>query len=327
MNIRHMQYMAAIAEEGSLSRAARRLGVSQPALSNWLSDLEGEFATPLFIRSGRRLTLTPAGKIYLDGCRRMIQLNSQMVRALSASAKGLKESILLGGSPIRGARTFACIFTDFRKEYPDVDLDFISGKNSELREALLKETITLSLYGATETSLPDLEYIKITDEELVLMLPPGHPLSYDASRVTPESDLPVIRLEEISGTPLLISKSETSYYSTVVRLLEAAGLASSVVFRSNIVPLLYDMVRNGGGAALIPRPYFSPEDSISIYSFRPKLITYQGIAMKRGHRLTDAERYLIQLTMKNWGAPVYLRNYASYYMQKKMEQEDSQLWT
>ena len=49
--------------------------------------------------------------------------------------------------------------------------------------------------------------------------------------------------------------------------------------------------------------------------------------MKRGHRLTDAERYLIQLTMKNWGAPVYLRNYASYYMQKKMEQEDSQLWT
>ena len=118
MNIRHMQYMAAIAEEGSLSRAARRLGVSQPALSNWLSDLEGEFATPLFIRSGRRLTLTPAGKIYLDGCRRMIQLNSQMVRALSASAKGLKESILLGGSPIRGARTFACIFTDFRKEYP-----------------------------------------------------------------------------------------------------------------------------------------------------------------------------------------------------------------
>ena len=327
MNIRHMQYMAAIAEEGSLSRAARRLGVSQPALSNWLSDLEGEFATPLFIRSARRLTLTPAGKIYLDGCRRMIQLNSQMVRALSASAKGLKESILLGGSPIRGARTFACIFTDFRKEYPDVDLDFISGKNSELREALLKETITLSLYGATETSLPDLEYIKITDEELVLMLPPGHPLSYDASRVTPESDLPVIRLEEISGTPLLISKSETSYYSTVVRLLEAAGLASSVVFRSNIVPLLYDMVRNGCGAALIPRAYFSPEDSISIYSFRPKLITYQGIAMKRGHRLTDAERYLIQLTMKNWGAPVYLRNYASYYMQKKMEQEDSQLWT
>ena len=326
MNIRHMQYMAAIADEGSLSRAARRLGVSQPALTNWLSDLEQELKTPLFIRSGRHLTLTPAGRIYLDGCRRIIQLKNQMLRALSASKKGLKESIILGGSPIRGARTFACIFTDFRNKYPEVDLDFVSGHNNELKDALLKETITLSLYGSTEISLPDLEFIKIADEELVLMLPPGHPLSYDASRVTPETDLPVIRLEQLTGTPLLVSKSETSYYSTIMRLLGAAGLTSSIIFRSNVVPLLYDMVRNGCGAALIPRAYFSPADSISIYSSRPKLIAYQGIAMKQGHRLTDAEQYLICLTMKNWGAPVYLRNYASYYMQKKMEQEETKLW-
>ncbi|HIZ79497.1 MAG TPA: LysR family transcriptional regulator [Candidatus Lachnoclostridium stercorigallinarum] len=327
MNIRHMQYMDAIAEEGSLSRAARRLGVSQPALSNWLADLEKELQTSLFIRSGRRLILTPAGNIYLDGCRRMIQLKTQMTRALSASARGLKESIILGGSPIRGARTFACIFSDFRRKYPDVDLDFISGRNNELKEALLNETVTLSLFGATEASLPDLEFIKIADEELVLMLPPGHPFSYDSSEVTPESDLPSIELRKLAGTPMLISKSETSYYPIVMRLLEEAGLASSIIFRSNVIPLLYDMVRNGCGAALIPRAYFSPKDSISVYSFRPKLIAYQGIAFKQGHRLTDAEQHLIHLTMKNWGAPVYLRNYASYYIQKKMKQEDMELWT
>lgn len=326
MNFRRMQYLAAIADEGSLNQAARRLKISQPALSSWLTSLEEELGTSLVIRSRKRALLTPAGKIYLNGCRRILQLNSQMIRALSASAEGQAETIVMGGSPIRGARTFACIFTEFHHRFPHVDLDFLSGRNSELHEALLNGSVTMSLYGATETDLADLEFIKIADEELVLMLPPSHALSYDASRITPESDLPVIRLEQLGETPLLISKSETSHYSTVIHLLKKAGLEENILFRSNVIPLLYDMVRNGCGAALIPRAYFSPDDSISIFSFRPKLIAYQGIAMKKGHRLTEAERFLIQLTMKHWGAPVYLRNYASYYMDKKMEQEDTDLW-
>ncbi len=327
MNTRQMQYMAAIAEEGSLNRAAARLSVSQPALSSWLAALEDELGTPLVIRSKKQAVLTPAGKIYLNGCRRVLQLKSQMTHAMAISAGGGTEAIVMGGSPIRGARTFACVFQDFRRRFPEVDLDFISGRNNELRRSLLDGSVTLSLYGATETSLPDLEFIKIADEELVLMLPPGHPLSYDASAITPESELPAIQLEKLRDTPLLISKSETSHYSTVMHLLKKAGLENNIAFRSNILPLLYDMVRNGCGATLIPRAYFSPGDSISVYSFRPKLIAYQGIALKQGHRLTEAERYLIQLTMKHWGAPVYLRNYASYYMEKNMEQEETGLWT
>ncbi len=326
MNFRRLQYLSAVAEEGSLNRAAKRLEISQPALSSWLSSLEEELGTSLVIRSQKRAVLTPAGKIYLNGCRRILQLSSQMNHALSSSGEDRAETIVMGGSPIRGARAFACIFSEFHSQFPHVDLDFISGRNNELRQALLDGSVTMSLYGATETSLSDLEFIKIADEELVLMLPSSHPLSYDASHITPESDLPVIRLEQLNDTPLLISKSETSHYSTVIRLLKEAGLEGNILFRSNIIPLLYDMVRNGCGAALIPRAYFSPNDSISVYSFQPKLIAYQGIAMKLGHRLTEAERCLIQLTMKHWGAPVYLRNYASYYMERKMEQEEPNLW-
>lgn len=327
MNIRHQLYMIAIAEEGSLNRAARRLGVTQPALSNWLHSLEEELGTPLVIRTRRQLVLTPAGQIYLNGCRRIVHIRNQAFQVIHAPDNHAHKPIIIGGSPIRGARAFACIFADFHKAYPEINLDFHSGRNSELKQNLMDETITMSFFGATDTRLEDLDFIKIANEELVLMLPPGHPLSYDTSGMEREARLPVLQLDRLKDTPLLISKSETSHYSTVMHLLRDANLETNIIFRSNIIPLLYDMVLNGCGASLIPRAYFSPGSPVCAYSLYPGLIAYQGIALKMGHRITEPERFLIHLTMKHWGAPVYLREYAAYYMEQNMEQEEPAAWT
>lgn len=317
MYLKDQKYMAALAGEGSLTKAAQRLQISQPALSKWLGDLEQKLGMTLVIRTRKELIFTEAGQIYLDGCRACLETALEIRRDLDALSRNAKQSIILGGSPIRGAQAFAKIYSDFRRRYPDTGLEFVSDKNPVLKKMLSDGQITMSLLGAMETSLPNLEYLKFMDEELLLMLPKGHPLSYDYRALPPNRPYPVIDLAMLAGTPILSSASETSYGDMVLALYRNAGLESNIIFRSNVVPLLYEMVLNGVGAAMLPDSYYNPDDGISVYSLSPRIIVYQGIGLRRGHPLSDAEEYLIHLVMNNWGSPYYMHQYADYYLEQR----------
>ena len=168
-----------------------------------------------------------------------------------------------------------------------------------------------------ETSLPGLEYLKFMDEELLLMLPKGHPLSYDYKELPPGRPYPVIDLASLGDTPILGSAPETSYGNMVLSFYRNAGLEPNIIFRSNVVPLLYEMVLNGVGAAMIPDSYYNPDDGISVYSLSPRIIVYQGIGLQSGYPLSEAEEYLIHLVMNNWGSPYYMHQYADYYLEQR----------
>ena len=317
MLLKDQLYMTVLANENSLTRAAAKLNISQPALSKWLSHLEAELGTPLVIRSRQGLIFTESGQIYLDGCRECMEVARNVRDELDALSHKSVQTIILGGSPIRGAQDFAKIFTDFREHYPGVELQFIGEKNFQLKELLLNGEITMSLLGSPSPGLPELEYLKFMDEELLLLLPPGHPRSYDPASLPLGKPYPVMDLSTLTGTPFLANLPETSYSEMVLELLRNAGLENNIIFRSNIVPLLYEMVLNGVGAALIPDAYYNPADGICAYSISPQITAHQGIGIRRGHPLSKAEEYLIHLLMNNWGSPYYMHQYADYYMAER----------
>lgn len=317
MNLKDQQYMTALFHEGSFTKAARRLNISQPALSKWLFDLEQEIGQLLVIRSKNGVFLTEAGQIYLDGCRACLEAVFDMRKELEALSQKPRQRIILGGSPIRGAQAFAKIFIDFHNQYPEVDLQFISEKNPVLKKMLSEGELTMSLLGAMVTSMPNLEYLKFMDEELLIMVPKDHPLSYDYNSLEPNKPYPSLDLRKLSDTPLLANRTETSYGDMVLNLYRSAGLESNIIFRSNVVPLLYEMVLNGAGAAMIPDSYYNPKDGISVYSLSPRIIVYQGIGIRSGYLLSEAEEYLIHLLMNNWGSPYYMHQYADYYLEQR----------
>lgn len=317
MNLKDQKYMTALAGEGSLTKAAKRLNLSQPALSKWLCDLEQELGMALAIRSKKGVIFTEAGQIYLAGCRECLEAALEIKRKLDALSHKTKQSIILGGSPIRGAQAFAKIYSDFRRQYPDIDLQFKSDKNPILKKMLSDGEITMSLLGAMETSLPNLEYLKFMDEELLLMVPKDHPLSYDYKELPPNQPYPLIDLASLADTPILATASDTSYGDMVLTFYRNAGLESNIIFRSNVIPLLYEMVLNGVGAAMIPDSYYNPGDGISVYSLSPRIIVYQGIGLRSGYPLSAAEEYLIHLVMNNWGSPYYMHQYADYYLEQR----------
>lgn len=317
MYLKDQQYMTALFLEGSLTKAAKHLHISQPALSKWLTELEMQIGQTLAVRSKNGIVFTEAGQIYLKGCQECLAAASEIRRGLDELSQKPSRQIILGGSPIRGAQAFAKIFLEFRNRYPDIELQFHSGKNTELKKMLTEGALTMSLLGAMETTMPGLEYLKFMDEELLIMLPKNHPLSYDVKQLPPNTPYPVLDLQQLKETPILANHQETSYGSSVMKLYQKAGLEANIIFRSNIVPLLYEMVLNGVGAAMIPDSYYNPADGISVYSLSPRILVYQGIGIRSGYPLSAAEEYLIHLLMNNWGSPYYMHQYADYYLDQR----------
>ncbi len=318
MNLRDQRYMTALSTEGSFVSAARKLGISQPALSRWLHGLEQSLGTPLVLRSQKQLVLTESGQIYADGCRQCLALYGEMRQKLEEqrSPSLTQRKIMLGGSVVRGSKTFAQFYVDFKKRYPDIHLDIILDTNVVLHKLLLDGTISIAMLGATATSMDDLEYMKFMDEELLLFVPPGHKLSYDGNDRDP-GDYPTIDLQELQDTPFMVQEKETSYSELLYKLLDRNDLTPNIIFRSNMLPLLYDMVCNGAGAAILPEAYYRPEDHISVYRIQPRIIVYQGIGVRKGYPLSEPEEYVIHRIMDSWGSPYYMHRYAEYYLEQR----------
>ena len=103
VDVRDLEYIIAIAQEGSLSGAGRRLGVSQPTLSAFLAGLERQLGADLFVRDHKRMLPTPAGRICLDAARRIVNVKEQTYQTIHRLTHEPEETIVIGATPLRGS--------------------------------------------------------------------------------------------------------------------------------------------------------------------------------------------------------------------------------
>ena len=294
------QYMLALSEEGSITRASKKLHISQPALSNWLNSLESELGTQLVIRSKKQLIFTPAGKIYLDGCRRMLQIKQRTYNQIWGMSGQEKESITISGTPNGGARIFAAIFSSFREKYPSVSLSFLEGYNAQTLNHVAEGRADIGICSTLDLDSDVYEFRSVLEREMVLYLPSSHPLSYDASKLRIDAEFPTIKLSALSSMDFMMPSEEMSYYEGLQQLFQRSGFQPKILFKSGNVGVLYNMVKSGNGAAILPRSLFSPLDPVSPFSLKPKFFVYSTVIYKKGKVLSPAQEYLIELMSGNF---------------------------
>ena len=175
MQIKNMSYLIALAEEGTLSGAGKRLGISQPTLSVFLSGLEQELGMDLFLRDKKKLILTPAGRIYLEAAKRILATQErtlQSIRQLSATAP---IELLIGVTPLRGSEIASKVFSQFSSRYPSIRVSLRDGYMRELRQMVLEGVLSFSLGTCFDTESADFDYITLFREEIVVAVPAACP--------------------------------------------------------------------------------------------------------------------------------------------------------
>jgi DNA-binding transcriptional LysR family regulator len=178
MELRHLRYFVAVAEEGHVTRAAERLGIQQPPLSQQIQALERELETQLFRRKPRGVELTPAGLALLDEARAILARADEAVAAVKRTARGEAGRIGIGFTSSASFHPFLPrAIRAFRETHPLVALALEESGTTELVDALRARSLDIAFVRSPVGESDDLFVRPLLEEAMVAALPSGHALS------------------------------------------------------------------------------------------------------------------------------------------------------
>ena len=270
--------------EGSFSAAAAALGVSQPSLSQQVQRMENELGMPLFLRQGRGIVPTEAGKILLRCGRRIRDLEENAGFALDA-LRGEGTPLVIGTTPYRALTVLPEAVRRFREEAPATPLHLEEMTASELLEACRSDRVEIAF-----TALPQaggevygqFDCIPLLEERLVLAVPDGLPFS--GTGLADGGELPYAALGE---GQLLRRKFE--------HLCAAAGFLPEIPFTCTDVQTLARMVQGGSFAAVLPEGILHDGEGVRLFSLPVDEDSSRqiGVLTRKGRgRSPAAERFL-----------------------------------
>jgi DNA-binding transcriptional LysR family regulator len=178
MELRHLRYFVAVAEEGHITRAAERLGMQQPPLSQQIKAIEGELGVQLFRRKPRGVELTDAGRALLGDARDILGRLDRALETTRRTARGEEGRISVGVSLTSTFHPFVPqVIRAFRDAYPHVFLNLQEGRNADLIQQLQGERIDVAFVRLPPASPEGLVVVTLLEEPMVLALPSAHPLA------------------------------------------------------------------------------------------------------------------------------------------------------
>jgi LysR family cyn operon transcriptional activator len=177
LEIRHLRYFLAVAEAGSFSRAADRLGISQPSVSQQMRDLEAGLKVSLFQRRGRRILLTSTGLIFQEHARAVLRQLEHFLQELSSEPGQLRGTLRLGVVPVLNVPLVPHLLGLFAADHPGISLIVEEISSTEIETALEEGRMDVGLGFVTRHS-PNLRYERLCTDEFALIVSAGHPWSH-----------------------------------------------------------------------------------------------------------------------------------------------------
>jgi LysR family transcriptional regulator, hca operon transcriptional activator len=242
MELRHLRYFVAVAEEGSLTNAAeRRLHTAQPSLSRQIRDLEIEVGVPLLERHARGIELTPAGRVFLDYARLALLQVETAGEAARRAAQPEKASFVLGFLIGHEVVWLPETLRILRQESPDIEITLSS--SPDLAGALMRGKVDVA-FLRREAQAPSLAFKPLIKEPLVAVLPSGHRL---AARKT-------IRPQDLETEHYITPTKTAPKLKTVIDgYASRAGITLKPEYEADNLAMAMSLVASTGGITLLPQ--------------------------------------------------------------------------
>jgi len=249
MEMRHLRYFIAVAEEGHITRAAERLGMQQPPLSQRIKGIERELNVQLFRRLARGVELTDAGRTFLDNARIMLAHFDHTFESTRRTARGEQGQICVGVTPTSPFHPFVPrVIRAFREAYPLIFLRLEEKLGIELIEQLRNELIDVALIRAPVADLDGLVVYPLLEEPMLAALPRGHPLVRSSRDRGTALSLKQLARE----TFILYGPSGTAFNDMTIAACRAAGFSPRLGQEAPRLTSSLNLVAVGLGISLVP---------------------------------------------------------------------------
>ncbi|WP_449440831.1 LysR family transcriptional regulator [Pseudomonas migulae] len=257
MELRHLRYFLMVAEEQHFTRAAARLNMQQPPLSQQIRALESELGFDLFRRHPKGVDLTPGGVIFLQEARDILNRVEDAARRSAKAAQGYEGALSIGFTSSAAAHPLIpSIIRAYREAYPGVSLLLNEGSARELTDDLVQRKLDIGILRAPVGQPPDMTFYQLLEEDMLLVLPVGHPL-LGRSRKTKgdgEEPMPVVSIKHLADEPFILVRRSgaTGMYSKLIEACENAGFTPKIAFEVERMLTNISLVAAGAGVSVVP---------------------------------------------------------------------------
>lgn len=241
MEVHQLRYVVAVAQAGNFSRAAEHCHISQPSLSQQIQKLENELGERLFDRMKRTAKLTPSGEAFLRHAVRILD-ELEAARREAAEAKDLlRGTVALGALPTIAPYLLPGVLAKFGRKFSGVEVIVQEDTTAQLMKLLLACEIDFAI-ASQPIRDERMEVVELFSEELLLAMPPGHPLARKRT----------VSMSDLENEKFIVMKEGHCLGDQVLGFCNRRDLQPGISFRSAQLETIQALVRSGLGLSLIP---------------------------------------------------------------------------
>lgn len=244
MELRHLRYFITVAEELHFSRAAERLHIAQPPLSQQIRSLEEELGIQLFKRTKRRVQLTDAGQVFLAEARQVLTQLEQAIKAAQRASRGEIGRLAVGVNSSATQSFLPQILQVFRERFPCVELVLHELASYQQVQGIRDNRIDIGFLWLANVDESVLSFMSIWREPLLIALPETHSLV----------NLPQIPLKALVNEPFVLPPRQlgSGFYTQIISLCQQAGFSPRVAQEARLTQTIVSLVAGGVGISLVP---------------------------------------------------------------------------
>lgn len=290
MDIKYLNYVLIIAQEKNLRRAAEKLYISQPSLSQYLTKLEAELGTPLFMRTSKELVLTDAGKLYVETIQTIVDLRNKMYRDITNLT--YKNHLSIATTSQWGIHLVSQVIPEFTRKYPGIMLELTESFFPSMSKILKNGEVDICLASVIT---PNLNYNVnvLGEEEIMLMTSSSHDFCQTHNPSVPVS---MEALVELSDHERLLLTSKGSTTQTLVEaMFQKLNYYPRITGYFDNINTVCKMVAGGMGISFIPKTCISATEAITCYSLEHRLCRQHIIAYRKDPELDFTIGELIKM--------------------------------
>ena len=301
MNSRQIECVFAVLRAGSITSASKTLFVSQPALSQTIKQIENDLGAPIFNRNTDPISLTFAGRRYVEAAQRMLDIERSLRQEISGSADIVHARLRLGISTQRGLQILPLVVPEYSKQYPYVRLDLVEHGSDTLERLTAEGECDLSLVTTSRRS-SRLRYVLIENEEVILMAAEGTAL---AKRFP---DGAALNIAEAAREEFISMREGHSVRLIQERLFERHHMNPRILMETNNMEAGKRVAAASGAVMLIPRVYvdYSPELRAHVHCYPILDNDYERhfyFCFRRSLSLTPYMEDFARITCEKLGVP------------------------
>jgi DNA-binding transcriptional LysR family regulator len=246
MELRHLRYFVAVAEELNFRRAAERLHVSRPALSKQIRELEEEMAVRLLERNTVRVTLTDAGSVFLQDARAVIAGVERAVQRATDAHSGQREKIKIGSVGPIASEFLPRALKQFRQRCHDAEIAFVEVPPQDQADAVARGKLDIAFaYGSTPDEFPDLHHLCVVQSSFGVAISAHHPLARESS----------LTLDDLTGLPLLVvgGNRRSSHRDNLLRIWAGERIAPPKPIHLESFDAFLNLIAADQGISILPK--------------------------------------------------------------------------